>query len=179
MAQSRIRFTYEDYKTLPDDKRYELLEGELVMVPSPKTHHQRISGNLEFLLRTFVQEHDLGEIFHAPLDVVLAEETVVQPDIIFISKERARIITEDNIRGAPDLVIEILSETTAERDRVAKRLLYAKYGVREYWLVDPTTGSIEVLQLGERGFEPIGIFWEGQTLRSPLLGLELQLDQVF
>jgi len=179
MAEARVKFTYEDYKTLPAEKRYELLEGELVMVPSPKEYHQRISGKLEFLLRAFVQDHALGVVYDAPFDVVLSEETVVQPEIIFISKERLDIITEDNVRGAPDLVIEILSEATAERDRIAKRLLYAKYGVKEYWLVDPQTKSIEVLQLGERGFDLVGIFWEGQKMRSPLLGMELEPAEVF
>lgn len=179
MADARVKFTYEDYKSLPDEKRYELLEGELIMVPSPKEYHQRISGKLEFLLRAFVEEHDLGAVYDAPFDVVLSEETVLQPDILFISKARLNIITEDNVRGAPDLVIEILSEATAERDRIAKKLLYAKHGVKEYWLVDPTRKSIEVLQLGERGFEPVGIWWEGQTMRSPLLGLSIGLEKVF
>lgn len=179
MAEARVKFTYQDYRSLPDEKRYELLEGELVMVPSPKEYHQRISGRLEFLLRAFVQEHDLGAVYDAPFDVVLSEETVVQPDIIFIAKERLEIITEDNVRGAPDLVIEILSEATAERDRIAKKLLYAKYGVKEYWLVDPQTKSIEVLQLGERGFETVGVWWEGQALRSPLLKLGLDLAKIF
>jgi Uma2 family endonuclease len=180
MAEARVKFTYEDYKSLPSEGRYELLEGELVVVPSPRTYHQRISGNLEFLLRAFVQEHGLGEIFHAPYDVVLSEETVLQPDIIFIAKEQAHIITEDNVRGAPDLVIEVLSEATAERDRIAKRLLYAKYGVKEYWLVDPARKSLEVLRLSERGFETVGIWWEGQTMRSPLIpGLAIDLGKVF
>ena len=177
MVKTKSRFTYEDYKSLPDDKRYELLEGELVMVPSPRELHQRIARNLGFILWELLRGR--GEVYLAPFDVVLAEDTVVQPDIIFIAEERADIITADNVRGAPDLIIEILSENTAERDRIAKRLIYAKYGVKEYWLVDPQLKNVEVLQLKEQGYETVGVWWEKQTMRSPLLNLEIDLNAVF
>ncbi len=181
----RIKFTYEDYKSLPESetKRYELLEGELVMVPSPTEYHQRISGNLEFILRQFVRERDLGRVYDAPLDVVLGEgeeREVVQPDIFFISKERSRIIAEEEIRGAPDLVVEIISPGTAERDRTYKKTLYARHGVREYWIVDPDAKTVEVFSLGERGFELIRTYKSGEVLNSPLLeGLEVPLEEVF
>ena len=182
MPKSKIKFTYRDYKNLPESemRRYELLEGELIMVPSPTTYHQSISGNLEHALRDFVRKHNLGFIYHAPLDVVLSEEDVAQPDILFISKERSQIITKDNIQGAPDLIIEILSPATAERDRTYKRTLYARSGVREYWIVDPEKQSIEVMELGEKGFETLGIYKEGENLVSPLLeGLCLNLGEIF
>jgi len=107
-VRPRIKFTYEDYKSLPESetKRYELLGGELVVVPSPPVYHQRISGNLEFILRQFVQEKGLGRVYHAPLDVVLGEgeeREVVQPDIFFISKEREKIIAKEEIRGGAGL----------------------------------------------------------------------------
>ena len=113
-VKPRVKFTYEDYKSLPESetKRYELLGGELVEVPSPTEYHQRISMNLEFILQQFVRERDLGRVYHTPLDVVLGEgdeREVVQPDLFFISKERSRIIAEEEIRGAPDLVVEITS----------------------------------------------------------------------
>ena len=138
----RIKFTYIDYKNTPDDKRYELLDGELVVVPSPRTGHQKTLLKLGVRLVAFVEERRLGEVYVAPFDVVLADTDVVQPDILFISNERAGIVTEDNVQGAPDLVIEILSPSTAERDRTFKRSLYAHHGVREFWIVDTNAGSV-------------------------------------
>jgi Uma2 family endonuclease len=107
MVKSKIKFTYKDYKNLPESetKRYELLEGELVMVPSPTTYHQRISWNVGRILGDFVAKHDLGVIYHAPLDVVFSQEDVAQPDILFIPKAHSQIITDENIQGAPDLII--------------------------------------------------------------------------
>ena len=106
--RSRIKFTYEDYRHTSEDKRYELLDGELIMVPAPRIAHQRSSRKIQTPLDTFVTENDLGEVFDAPCDVVLSDTDVVQPDLLFVSKERSHIINEDNIRGAPDLVIEVL-----------------------------------------------------------------------
>lgn len=180
MSKPKIKFTYQDYKNLPESetKRYELLEGELVMVPSPTTYHQRISANIVYLLQDFVRKHDLGFVYDAPCDVVLSPEDVVQPDIFFITKERSGIIAEGNIRGAPDLIIEILSPATAERDRTYKRTLYARHGVREYWLVDPDKRAIEVMILGEKGFQSVGVYT--QTLTSPIFpGLTINLAEVF
>ena len=182
MLKSKIKFTYKDYKSLPESetKRYELVEGELVMVPSPTTHHQSISGNLEHFLRDFVRKHGMGLIYYAPLDVVFSQEDVVQPDIFYISKGHSEIITNENIQGAPDLIVEILSPATAERDRTYKRTLYARHGVQEYWIVDPGKGSVEVMRLGEVGFETAGIYRKGESLTSPLLqGLRLNLGEVF
>jgi len=182
---ARIKFTYEDYKSLPESetRRYELLGGELVMVPSPTEYHQRISGNLEFILRQFVRGRDFGHVYDAPLDVVLGEgkeREVVQPDILYISRERSRIITEEEIRGAPDLVIEILSPATAERDRTYKKTLYARHGVKEYWIVDPGARSVEVFSLGEKGFELVKAYGADEVLTSPLLpGLAVPLKDVF
>lgn len=183
--KTKIKFTYEDYKSLPESEteRYELLEGELVMVPSPTEYHQRISGNLEFILRQFVRERDLGQVYDAPFDVVFGEgeeREVVQPDILYVSKERSQIITEEEIQGAPDLVIEILSPATADRDRTYKRTLYARHGVREYWLVDLEARTVEVLVLGKRGFERAAAYGEADRLHSPLLsGLEIKLEEIF
>ena len=185
MTKAVIKFTYKDYKSLPESERerYELLEGELVMVPSPTPYHQRISRNLEWHLWGFVRARQLGEVLAAPCDVVLGErgeERVVQPDIIFISKAREEIIQEEEVRGAPDLVIEVLSPATAERDRTYKRTLYARHGVKEYWLVDPETKTIEVLELGERGYERAGLYKGDEVLTSPLLpGLRVPLSEVF
>jgi len=183
--KAKIKFTYEDYKSLPESetKRYELLGGELIMVPSPSTHHQRISGRLWSILRTFVLRRGLGEVFYAPLDVVLGEgeeREVVQPDIIYVSKERSQIIAEEEIRGAPDLVIEIISPGTEDRDRHYKKTLYARHRVREYWIVDPEAKTVEVYALGEKGFELVKAYKADELLKSPLLqGLEVDLKEVF
>jgi Uma2 family endonuclease len=179
-AVTDIKFTYQDYLLLPEDKRYEIIEGELIMVPSPGFSHQSASGNLGFLLRQFIREKRLGIVLNAPMDVVLSQENIVQPDIIFIFKKRMDIITEKNIQGAPDLVIEILSPNTKKKDSILKRKLYAKFGVREFWLVDPQEEEVEVLILKKRGFEQIGLYRKGQILTSPLLpGLKIPLQELF
>ena len=184
-VKPRVKFTYEDYKSLPESetKRYELLGGDLVLVPSPTEYHQRISRNLEFMLWRFVKEQDLGWVYDAPLDVVLGQgdtREVVQPDIFFISKEREKIIAEEEIRGAPDLVVEIISPGTAERDRGYKKTLYARHGVKEYWIVDPKGKAVEIYTLGTKGFELVKVYKAGEILESPLLpGLVVDLKEVF
>jgi Uma2 family endonuclease len=177
----RIRFTYEDYKNLPESetKRYELLDGELVMVPAPTIGHQRISRNILVMLWDYLQEHPIGEILDAPCDVRLGED-VVQPDIIYIANERRSIIKEELVDGAPDIVVEVFSPATVGRDKTYKRTLYARQGVREYWLVDPDERTIEVLRLTEAGFEHLATYHEADTLTSHLLpGLEMSLAEVF
>jgi len=180
--KQRIKFTYDDYKTLPESEtlRYELLDGELVMVPSPSIRHQRVSRNLFGILNAYLRESEPGEVLYAPCDVYLGINDVVQPDIVYISKERSQIIGEEEIQGAPDLVVEILSPSSAPRDRVYKRTLYARYGVREYWLIDPQAKTVEVLRLGERGFRKIGLYGEGKSFTSPLFpGLEISVADIF
>ena len=175
-----LKLTYRDYLLLPEDSRYELIEGDLYMVPSPNEPHQRISRRLEYELVTYVEDHDLGEIYYAPFDVVLSIHNVVQPDIVFVSKGRRGIITEKNIQGAPDLAIEILSPGTSDRDLQIKRTLYGKYGVREYWIVDPVAGSIEVCIQSQAGLETYRVYSKGSKLNSPLLeNLNLDLDSIF
>jgi len=178
---TKIKFTYRDYKSLPESetRRYELMEGELIMVPSPNEYHQRVSGRLEFILRAFVEGKNLGRVYYAPLDVHLGED-VVQPDILFISRERFSIITEEEIQGAPDLVIEILSPATAERDQTYKKTLYARHGVKEYWIVDPEEKTITVMTLGKAGFESSGTYKKSDVLKSSIFsGLTINLSEVF
>ncbi|PIU23935.1 MAG: Uma2 family endonuclease [Chloroflexi bacterium CG_4_9_14_3_um_filter_45_9] len=176
----KVKFTYEDYCHMPDDKRYELLEGDLVMAPSPVTAHQRVCGKLEFLLREFVLKNNLGEIFFAPFDVVLSQENVLQPDILFISNERSHIVTEDNVQGAPDLVIEITSPATLHRDREIKRKIYANHGVAEYWLADLDKQTIEVMELSEAGFKTTAVYTKGEKMQSPtLVGLSFDPREIF
>ncbi len=185
MTKTKVKFTYSDYQSLPESEtnRYELLRGKLIMVPSPSFKHQLFSSNLEHLLRNFVDENELGIILHAPMDVVFGEgdeREITQPDIFFISKERKGIIGEEEIQGAPDLIIEIISPATEKRDRGYKKTLYARYGVEEYWLVDPNRKTVEVLTLTKKGFEQSGLYGEKETLTSSLLeGLNISLKQVF
>lgn len=174
------RFTYEDYKLLPEDKRYEIAEGELLVTPAPNSRHQDILAHLVVRILTFVDAGGLGKVLPAPTDVILANDSVVQPDLLFVSRDRQGIIDpQGGVHGAPDLVIEILSPATAGRDRVVKRKLYGKYGVREYWIVDPDAKSIEVLLPQHSGLETWRVFPCGSALTSPLLdGLHLPVDQV-
>lgn len=139
--------TYEDYAKLPDKPRVELIDGEFLMCPAPNMTHQRLLGHLFSSLRAWVKAHRLGEVFFAPCDVVLSPYDTVQPDILFIDKERSNIIVPKNVQGAPDFVIEILSPGNAARDQVLKRRLYEKSGVREYWIVDPDSRSVRVMRL--------------------------------
>jgi Uma2 family endonuclease len=180
MRQANIKFTYHDYLLLQDDKRYEILEGDLRMVPAPEIYHQRISRNLEVALFDHIRKRDLGELLDAPCDVVLSQENVVQPDILFVCRDRLGIIGKKNIEGAPDLVIEILSESTRSRDLDIKSKLYAKYGVREYWVVDPLAKSVEVLVWTEAGYASAGVFPHTARLSSPLLpDLDLAVCNIF
>ena len=174
------QLTYEDYLETPDDERWELLNGELHMAPSPSMPHQIVATDLVTLLNSFVRARGLGHVITAPADVVLSETNVVQPDLFFVSREREQIITHANIQGAPDLAVEIRSPSTDERARTVKRKLYAEHGVKEYWLVDPDAMTVTVLLLGESAFEEAGVYHKGQTLSSPTLeGFSVNLDDIF
>lgn len=174
------RYTYKDYLRTPEDRRYELIEGELLMIPAPIPRHQRISRRLEYVLERFVSENDLGEVFDAPIDVYLDNENVVQPDILFISKDRLRIIGEKNIEGPPCLVIEILSEETAHRDLIQKKRLYERFGVKEYWIVDPVKERVELYTLSGTTYTLCKTYTKEEELASLLLeGLKIDLKEVF
>jgi Uma2 family endonuclease len=142
--------TYEDYCALPDDGlRYEVIEGFLFSEPSPRRAHQQVAANLHLILGPHVREHELGRVFIAPFDVILGRRTVVVPDLVFVGRERAGIVTERAVEGSPDLVVEVLSPRTARRDRVAKLRAYARRGVQHYWLVDPEAKTLEAFELVE------------------------------
>ncbi|CAG0940610.1 hypothetical protein BROC_01100 [Candidatus Brocadiaceae bacterium] len=174
------KYTYEDYLKNPDDKRYELIDGELLMTPSPVPRHQLISVELLFKLSGFVAENNLGKVLHAPCDVYLDNENVVQPDILFISKDRLNIIGDKNIQGAPNLVIEIISENSVYRDMVQKKRLYARFGVKEYWIVIPEEEEIEVYTLKDNTYQLYQTYGKADTLESPALkGLKIVLKEIF
>ena len=181
-TNTQARLTYRDYFDLPEsDARYELIDGELYMVPAPVPDHQDFLGELYVVVRAFVRENRLGRVFFAPLDVALSEDNVFQPDLIFVSNERLSIITRQNVVGAPDLVVEVLSPSTERFDRTVKRERYARFGVREYWIADITARTIEVnASDGKGGFSVSGLYGEGEVLESPLLaGLQVDVGGVF
>ena len=180
MVTTTRKLTYEDYAKTPDDERYELLDGELVFMPSPKEIHQRLLGRLFVVLYAWVADRLMGSVYIAPFDVVLSDINTLQPDILFISNERKRIITEANVQGAPDLAIEILSPSDPNRDKVLKREIYERHGVNEYWLVDPYDRNITVLLLEGDAYQTAGIYTEGDTLTSSTLsGFTLNLADLF
>jgi Uma2 family endonuclease len=147
------KWTYADYAALDDGLRYEILNGGLQMSPAPTSDHQDSSRELEFLLWQYVKAKNLGRIFDAPFDVRLDDENVVQPDILFVSQARIGIIEQQGILGSPDMVVEILSPASIKRDRYEKKALYEKFGVKEYWLVDTASKSIEVFSLVSGRYE--------------------------
>ncbi len=174
------KYTYKDYLQIEDEKRYEVMEGGLIMVPAPLTIHQRISRNVEVILCNFVKENRMGEVLDAPTDVVLSEDVVVQPDILFISKERLNIIEEAAIMGSPDLIVEVVSPSSASYDTIEKRGVYEKYGVKEYWLVFPQEKAIEVLTLENSIYREFCKANKTGVIRSKVLnGLAMDLTDVF
>ena len=174
------RYTYKDYLLIDDDKRYEILRGGLIMVPAPFTIHQRLLIRLSVIFSNFIKEKKLGEMLVAPTDVVLAEDTVVQPDILFINKERLDIIKEAAIMDSPDLIVEIVSPSSASYDTVEKRDIYEEYGVKEYWLVFPQEKVIEVLTLENNIYREFCKGRKTGVVRSKIIvGLEVDLKDVF
>jgi Uma2 family endonuclease len=176
-----LSLTYEDYAALPDDgRRYQLLEGEIDVTPTPSTRHQRISRNLEFLILLHINEHQLGALYHAPIDVILAEDTVVQPDILFVARERMSIVSERGIEAAPNLVVEILSRRTRRTDRTTKMRLYGRAGVQECWLVDADAQTVEVFALREGQYVLTAAQSGDETLHSDVVsGLTIPLRTIF
>lgn len=182
-SQPKVKFTYEDYLLfLEDGRRHELIDGEHYMTPAPSTRHQKVSINLSTILKNFLKQNRIGIVFAAPCDVVLSDLDVVQPDLLFVSAARASIITEKCIQGAPDLLIEILSETTRKTDEVIKRKLYERYGVREYWIVDPELEGLKVYRMTEQGYVRVAELTHeaGDILTTPLLpGLQIPMSEIF
>ena len=154
MAGERVILTYKDYEALPaDGRRYELHDGELSVTPAPTPRHQEISGNLNEILRGHVKTWGLGKVFYSPIDCILSDITVVQPDLLYLDPTRLHLVSARGIEGPPTLVVEILSPSTAGTDRSTKRQLYAKYGVPHYWIVDPEARTIEVHVLSEGKYQ--------------------------
>ncbi len=177
------KLTYEDYLRIPDDgKRHEILGGKHYVTAAPFIRHQRIVRRLASRLDRFLSEHPLGEYFFAPTDVILSSHDIVQPDLLFISNERTSILTEKNVQGAPDLVIEVLSEKNRRLDEVIKRQAYERFGAREYWIFDPRWKTAQVWERTAEGLRRKASLSAaaGDVLTTALLpGLEIPLAEVF
>jgi len=179
-----LKLTYEDYLYFPEDgRRHELIDGEHYVTAAPNLKHQTAALNLAGDLRNFVRPRDLGRVWAAPTDVVLSEFDVVQPDVLFVSKARLHLAAEgENLQGAPDLVVEVLSPRTRRTDVITKRHLYEKFGVQEYWMVDPELETIEIYRLREGAFRrEAELSTENEDVATtPLLpGLEIALTEIF
>lgn len=177
----KIVLTYDDYCVLPNDlNRYEILDGELSVTPAPRTKHQSISSHLHRILANHLVANQLGDIYAAPTDLILAPTTVVQPDLIFIGNDRAHIIKERAIEGPPTLVIEILSPTTQRTDRVTKAQLYAKYEVPHYWLIDPDQQTLEAYALARDHYSLVATARDAGGFTSSLFpDLSIQLTDLW
>lgn len=179
-VKRKVRFNYHDYLLLPEGKRYEIIDGDLHMTPAPLIYHQYVLNNLLDILRSYVKKQKNGMVLCAPVDVVFSNEDIVQPDILFISNERSGILTKENVQGAPDLIVEILSPSTKQRDVEVKFKLYEQRAVREYWIVDPDALSIEVFTLKDEGLVLTRAYTKGLHVASPLFGeLKFLVDEVF
>jgi Uma2 family endonuclease len=179
-----VKLTYDDFVLFPDDGlRHELIDGEHYVTPSPSLKHQRVSYNLTLQIGEWLRRHPVGRLYYAPLDVVLSEHDVVEPDLLYMSSARAAEIEATvNVRGAPELVIEIGSPGTRKRDETTKRELYERAGVSEYWFVDTEMDILRVYRRdGERFTQPHELSAEdGDVLTTPLLpGLELSIADAF
>jgi Uma2 family endonuclease len=181
---SGVKLTYDDFLLFPDDgKRHELIDGEHYVTPCPNTKHQRLVGNLYWLIRSYLEAHPIGEVFLAPFDVVFSNFDIVEPDLLYLSKARAaEVLTPQHVKGTPELVVEIGSPGTRKRDETIKRRLYERSGVAEYWVVDPELDLIKVYRLaGDRFDRAIELTSEaGDVLTTPLLpNLETPLTRIF
>jgi Uma2 family endonuclease len=178
-----VKLTYDDFVLFPDDgKRHELIDGEHYVTPSPSTRHQRIVMNLSGLIWNFLRQNRLGQVFGAPFDVVFSDFDVVEPDLLFVSHARRDVLTTQNVQGAPDLVVEVGSPGTRRRDERTKHLLYERFGVSEYWVVDPDIDLVKVYRLVEGRYTRTSelTLAEGDVLTTPRLpGLDIPLSDVF
>jgi Uma2 family endonuclease len=178
-----VKLTWDDYVLFPEDgMRHELIDGEHYVTPAPFLRHQEIVGRLHLAIGMYLMTYPLGRVFVAPLDVILSKFDVVEPDLLYVSNERAPELLKDWVRGAPDLVIEVGSESTRKRDETVKRALYERVGVIEYWIVDPEIDVVRIYRRTDDRFgRPVELSLRaGDVLTTELLpGFAIALDAVF
>jgi Uma2 family endonuclease len=174
------KWTYREYAALGDEQRYEIVHGVLLMTPSPSDWHQRVTGRIFYYLTASIDLPGRGQVYQAPFDVFLGISDVVQPDVLVVLPENLGKVTEKGVMGAPDLVVEVASRSTALYDRLTKYDTYARYGVPEYWIVKPDACTVEVLVLEENTYQSLGVFHGAATLPSRVVpGLPVNVEQFF
>jgi Uma2 family endonuclease len=182
-ATPGLKLTYDDFVLFPDDgKRHELIDGEHYVTASPNMRHQQISMNLTLMIGSWLEAHPQGRLFYAPFDVVFSKFDVVEPDVLYVSNERSNVLTAPNVQGAPDLLIEIGSPSTRQRDETIKRRLYERSNVVEYWIVDPDIEVVRVYRRSGDSFtRPSELSREADDVLTTdlMAGLELPLARIF
>jgi Uma2 family endonuclease len=178
---ARRKLTYDDYLLFPEDgQRHELLDGEHFVTNAPSRWHQKAVSKLVYLFMDFLSREPLGEVYTGPFEVFFAEHDVALPDLVFVSRERAGILTDRNIQGAPDLIVEVLSPSTRQADELVKHGIYQRFGVREYWLADPRRQTVRVFRHTRGSFAPPVDLSAEDLLTTPLLpGLAIPVRQIF
>jgi Uma2 family endonuclease len=173
--------TAAEYRAMPEGPPYyELIEGELVMEPSPSSHQQEIAGNVFSLLRAHVRAQQLGKVLIAPLDVFLSEANVLQPDVLFLANANLSLLRDDGVHGAPDLVVEVVSPSNGANELKRKRPIYVRSGVKEEWLIVPTLEQIHRYDFAIDSAKPVQIIDSGESFTTPLLpGLTIKAADVF
>ena len=181
VTASAERLTVEDYRATREGSRYQLVEGELILMsPAPNRTHQKIIWSLSQIFGRHLAQRPIGQVFLAPFDVFLSEHDVVQPDVLFLANEHLDLLRDDGVHGAPDLVIEVLSPATAQLDKKTKRLSYVRAGVKELWLVDPLLLQIQRYDFARDTAKPVQLIEENETFETPLLpGLMLVAAEIF
>jgi len=185
VADRETRFTYEDLQNFPDDGlRHEIIDGVHYVTAAPNLRHQDILGRLHLIIGAYLEAHtDQGRVYLAPCDVVFSFHDVVEPDLVFVAPDQLDILTDKNVQGTPAMVVEILSPSTRKRDEQVKRRLYARFGVREYWVVDPELDEVKVYRRADDGRFPrvAELAAEDRArLTTPLIpGIEIPLERLF
>lgn len=171
-----VPYTYAEYAALPPDgRRWELIDGDFEVIPAPAPRHQTVSRHLQFELMQALEETGVAHVYNAPIDVILSQTDVLQPDLVILRADRAHLVSERGIEGPPDIVVEILSPSTRVIDRRVKSRTYARYGVPEYWIVDGDIGLIELYRLGAEGYVIERRFDRASKLETPRFP-ELHVD---
>lgn len=180
MNRQALKYTYREYCSLPEGARYQLIEGDLIVSPAPSRRHQEIVKRILLAIFNFVEPGRFGKVYASPIDVILSEEDTPQPDLVYVSNERADRLVPEGVRGGPDLCIEVLSPATEKLDRGAKRVLYARHGVTEYWIVDAEANRIDIYRLQENPSAPERTLSAPESLTTRLFpGFSLNLTDLF
>lgn len=179
-AQEKPKATYADYCKTPEGGKYQLIGGEIIEMTSPTPYHQKILQNLNYYLSIFIRQNKLGEVFIAPTDVFFSDTETYQPDIFILLNESLNKMKESKIEGAPDFVVEILSPSTGYYDVKHKKSVYEKFGVKEYWIVDPKDKTVEIFINSNSKFNISSELPVGETAQSKILaGFEIELKMIF